>query len=191
LKSSEIERQIIEVGGRIVDKMKLAIDALRAEDWPQVKAIYQQGLETGNATFETMVPDWTAWNQNHRPDCRLVARLGQRVVAWAALSPVSKREVYSGVAEVSIYVAQADRGRGIGRILMRALIREAEDAGIWTLQASIFPENNASILLHERHGFRQIGRRQRIARLYGIWRDVVLMERRSERVGIDLKVTSG
>jgi L-amino acid N-acyltransferase YncA len=166
------------------------IDTMREEDWPQIRAIYQEGLETRNATFETTLPEWNRWNQSHRPDCRLVARQGARVLAWAALSPVSQRKVYAGVAEVSIYVTQVKRGRGIGRALMQALIYEAEQAGIWTLQASIFPENVASILLHERYGFRQVGRRQRIARLHGVWRDVVLLERRSARVGLEPELES-
>ena len=155
------------------------------QDWEQVQTIYIEGLATGNATFETKAPDWEAWNSNHLPHCRLVARQGETVLGWAALTPVSSRVVYAGVAEVSIYVGAAHRGQRLGHTLLAALITESEANGIWTLQASIFPENVASIQVHLRHGFREMGRRERIAQLHGVWRDTVILERRSTIVGIE------
>ena len=160
------------------------IDSMTSQDWPQVQAIYKEGLTTGNATFETEVPEWAAWNSKHLPHCRLVARQDDTVLGWAALSPVSTRAVYAGVAEVSIYISTNYRGQRIGHALMSALIAESERNGIWTLQASIFPENVASIQLHLRHGFRELGRRERIAQLHGVWRDTVILERRSHIVGV-------
>ena len=164
--------------------MNYVIDQMRASDWEQVRAIYLEGIRTGDATFETEAPSWERWDEAHLPFARLVMRDlvrhdGEQVLGWAALSPVSKREVYRGVAEVTVYVAEAARGRGIGRALLEALIEESERNGIWTLQASIFPENTASVELHRRCGFREVGRRERIARLHGIWRDTLLFERRS------------
>ncbi|MGI8744656.1 MAG: GNAT family N-acetyltransferase [Bryobacteraceae bacterium] len=152
---------------------------MTASDWHSVRRIYREGLETGNATFETTCPEWEDWNARHHPFGRLIARRGDAVVGWAALSPVSARAVYAGVAEVSIYVAEADRGKGTGAALLDALASASEQAGVWTLQASIFPENTASIALHQKHGFRVVGRRERIGRLHGLWRDTVLLERRS------------
>lgn len=154
-------------------------------DWPAVRAIYEEGMATGHATFETSAPEWDAWNAARLPDCRLVARDGDRLIGWAALSPVSSRCVYSGVAEVSIYVAAAARGCGVGRALLLALIEASEAAGIWTLQAGIFPENEASVALHQSCGFRVVGRRERLGRHHGVWRDSLLLERRSNRVGVD------
>jgi phosphinothricin acetyltransferase len=165
--------------------------------WPGVREIYREGIATGNATFETELPDWEDWDSKHRQDCRFVALdsnerafdgppvdlTSRRVLGWAALSPVSTRRVYSGVAEVSIYVAAAARGTGVGKSLLQALIAESELHGIWTLQAGIFPENVASIALHKSCGFRKIGVRRRIGKLGERWRDVVLMERRSPVVG--------
>ena len=136
------------------------------------------------ATFETEAPAWERWDATHRPGERFVARESTTVLGWAALSPVSDRCVYGGVAEVSVYVAAAARGRGVGLALLRRLIDASEDAGVWTLQAGIFPENRASVVLHERCGFRQVGRRERIGTMQGVWRDVLLLERRSERVGV-------
>ena len=155
-----------------------------SDHWPTVREIYGQGIATGNATFETELPDWEKWDHSHRKDCRLVAveTSGSQVVGWAALSPVSNRHVYRGVAEVSVYVASSARGRGIAKALLRALIRESEAAGIWTLQAGIFPENAASITVHKSCGFREVGVRQKIGSLNGIWRDVLLLERRSSIV---------
>lgn len=149
------------------------------EDWPEVSRIYRQGITTGDATFETEVPDWKTWDAAHLSACRFTINLDGKIVGWAALSPVSGRCVYGGVAEVSIYIDAAHRGRGLGKLLLDILIRESEAQGIWTLQAGIFPENIASIHLHKNCGFREVGRRERIGRLNGFWRDVVLMERRS------------
>jgi phosphinothricin acetyltransferase len=164
--------------------VKLVTEELRPEDWPAVRAIYEEGIATGNATFETQVPDWEDWDANHLQDCRLVARMGGQIVGWGALSPVSGRCVYAGVTEVSVYVAAAARGQGIGKRLLRALIAVSEQQGIWTLQAGVFPENEASIALHKSCDFRKVGTRARIGQLKGVWRDVVLLERRSEIVGI-------
>ena len=148
-------------------------------DWEQVRSIYLEGVREGNSTFESSAPSWEAWDEAHHKTPRLVMRSGDRVLGWAALSPVSKRRVYSGVAEVSVYVTQSARGKGIGRVLLEALIEESERAGIWTLQASIFPENVASIELHLKCGFREVGKRERIAMLNGLWRDTILLERRA------------
>ena len=156
-----------------------------AEDWSQVRAIYQEGIATGHATFETTAPDWQQWDAGHLTDCRLVARNGEKILGWAALSAVSRRQVYAGVAEVSVYVAADARGQGLGNRLMAELIAASKPCGIWTLQSSIFPENQASVALHLKYGFREVGRRQRIAKLQGHWRDTVLLERRSRTVGID------
>jgi L-amino acid N-acyltransferase YncA len=160
------------------------IETMSAGDWPAVQTIYEEGIATGEATFETNVPGWEEWDQNHLPDCRLVARRQGRVVGWAALTPVSRRRVYAGVAEVSLYVAASARGQGVGKALLEALVRASEEAGVWTLQAGIFPENTASIGLHSACGFRTVGIRERLGQLRGVWRDVVLMERRSEVVGL-------
>lgn len=161
----------------------MEIDELLASDWPAVRRIYEEGIATGNATFETQSPEWEDWDRAHRPAPRLVAREDGRVVGWAALSPVSARRVYAGVAEVSVYVGESVRGRGAGRALLEELIARSERLGVWTLQAGIFPENPASLALHERCGFRVVGRRERIGRLHGRWRDVLLLERRSPAVG--------
>jgi phosphinothricin acetyltransferase len=150
------------------------------DDWPAVAAIYAEGLEAG--TFETEVPSWEAWDEVHLASPRLVARVDGAVSGWAALSPVSRRAVYRGVAEDSVYVASAARGTGVGRALLTELVRRADEAGIWTIQAGCFPENAASIRLHESCGFRVVGTRERIGRREGVWRDVVLLERRSPAV---------
>ncbi|MDP9258894.1 MAG: N-acetyltransferase family protein [Actinomycetota bacterium] len=152
-------------------------------DWPAVAAIYAEGIATGNATFEVAVPGYVAWDAAHLAAHRLVARAEGGVVGWAALGAYSRREVYRGVAEETIYVAERARGQGIGGVLLRALIADAERAGIWTLQAGIFRENAASLALHERCGFRIVGTRERIGKMGDTWRDVVLMERRSTAVG--------
>jgi phosphinothricin acetyltransferase len=162
----------------------ITIDAMSPEDWDAVRAIYSQGIATGNATFEKAVPDWDQWNNGHLARCRLVARSAGEVLAWAALSPVSNRCVYGGVAEASLYVRERSRGKGVGRALLAALIEASEAAGIWTLQAGIFPENAASLELVKRHGFRVVGIRERLGSMNGRWRDVVLLERRSSKVGI-------
>jgi len=160
------------------------IEAMQETDWPAVRTIYQEGIATGQATFETAAPEWEVWNAGHRHDCRLVARQETQVIGWAALSPVSRRAVYRGVAEVSVYVAAAVRGKGVGRALLIALIEASEAAGVWTLQASIFSENEASVALHLSHGFRAVGRRERIGLHHGVWRDTLMLERRSSRVGV-------
>jgi L-amino acid N-acyltransferase YncA len=150
-----------------------------------VREIYLAGILSGDATFETAAPSWEKWNTAHLSFARLVACRGTEVTAWAALSAVSTRPAYSGVAEVSVYVASNCRGQGYGRALLTALISESEKNGIWTLQASIFPENLASISLHKAGGFREVGRRERIAKLNGVWRNTVLLERRSSLIGSD------
>ena len=165
----------------------VAIDGMTAADWPAVRRIYEDGIATGNATFQTAAPSWEAWDVAHLATCRLVARdagppIGP-VVGWAALSPVSARPVYAGVAEVSVYIAAEARGRGVGRALLARLIEESERDGRWTLQAGVFPENRQSLALHERAGFRIVGRREAIGCLHGRWRDVLLVERRSAVVG--------
>jgi L-amino acid N-acyltransferase YncA len=155
------------------------IRALTAEDWPEVEAIYAAGIATGDATFETAPPSWREFDAGRLVEHRFVAVEDGKVVGWAAVSPTSSRECYAGVVEHSVYVAEHARGRGVGRRLMEALIASAEAAGIWTIQTSIFPENAASVALHEGLGFRVVGRRERIARLDGVWRDTLLLERRS------------
>ena len=156
---------------------------MQPDDWPAVREIYAQGIATGNATFETEVPGWEKWDSGHLRECRLVARDGTSLLGWAALSPVSARRVYAGVAEVSVYVASEARGRRVGKTLLQALIDESENAGVWTLQAGIFPENAASLGLHKAFGFREVGVRRRIGKLGDCWRDVVFLERRSSKVG--------
>lgn len=156
---------------------------MRDDDWTEVRRIYGEGIATGNATFETEIPSWEAWNAAHRRDCRLVVRDGANLLGWAALTPVSGRCVYGGVADLSVYIAAAARGRGVGRALLTSLIQESEHQGIWTLQAGIFPENEASLRLHRALGFRDVGRRERIGAMSGAWRDVMLLERRSAVVG--------
>jgi L-amino acid N-acyltransferase YncA len=160
------------------------IDTMKDNDWEQVRSIYLEGIATGDATFETAAPPWERWDASHLPSCRLVARAGDIVTGWAALSPVSNRCVYGGVAEVSIYIGNKYRGLGLGRALLTSLIAESEKNGLWTLQAGIFPENKASIDLHKRCGFREVGRRERIGEMDGRWRDTLLLERRSSVVGI-------
>jgi phosphinothricin acetyltransferase len=166
--------------------MTLSVEKLLPEHWPGVSAVYEEGLATGDATFETEAPGWERWNASHLRACRLVALAeGNRVAGWAALSPVSARSVYAGVAEVSVYVGAEFRGRGVGRALLSTLVRESEAEGIWTLQAGIFPENVASVELHKACGFREVGRRERVGKLKGRWRDTVLLERRSRTAGVD------
>jgi L-amino acid N-acyltransferase YncA len=172
--------------------MSCQITTLHREDWPAVREIYREGIATGNATFETELPSWEKWDSAHRQDCRLVAR--ERIAeatspdqnavrGFAALSSVSVRPVYAGVAEVSVYVAASARGRGIGKALLQTLVDESEAHGIWTLQAGIFPENVASIALHKSCGFCEVGIRRRIGKLGDTWRDVLLLERRSSTAG--------
>jgi L-amino acid N-acyltransferase YncA len=166
-------------------KTECVIDEMNAADWEQARAIYVEGIKTGHATLETEAPGWERWNSNHLPHCRLVARANETLLGWAALSPVSTRRVYSGVAEVSVYVAERIRGSGVGRRLLCALVTCSEEHGIWTLQAGILAENASSLKLHGACGFREVGRRERIGKLGGVWRDVILMERRSEVTGLE------
>jgi phosphinothricin acetyltransferase len=165
--------------------MTFMVEKMLTRHWEEVRAIYTEGLATGDATFETEAPAWERWDASHHTFCRLVALEGARVAGWAALSPVSRRKVYEGVAEVSVYVGSSFRGRGLGRALLSSLVAESEANGVWTLQASIFPENVASVELHRACGFREVGRRERIAQRDGRWRDTVLLERRSRTVGVD------
>jgi phosphinothricin acetyltransferase len=159
------------------------IRPLLSADWPAVVRIYREGIETGNATFEVEPPTWEDWDASHLRAGRLVAEIAGGVVGWVALSPVSRRQVYRGVAEPSIYVADKARGRGVGLELMSAMVEASESAGIWTLQTAIFPENTASVSLHQRFGFRVVGIRERIGNHNGRWRDTWLLERRSETAG--------
>lgn len=163
----------------------VAIERMRPEDWEAVRAIYLEGIATGQATFETDAPQWEEWDSAHLPFARLVARDGDAVLGWAALGTVSRRRAYAGVAEVSVYVAISLRGQGVGGSLLESLITESEANGIWTLQAVMFPENQASLALHRRAGFREVGRRARIGKLKGEWRDTILLERRSLKIGTD------
>lgn len=164
---------------------QLTIAPLQAGDWDRVKEIYLEGIATGNATFETAAPAWEQWDAAHLSFARLTARQDGNLIAWAALSPVSQRCVYGGVAEVSVYVSTCSRRSGVGRKLLQALIDESEQNGIWTLQAGMFPENTGSLALHRSCGFREVGRRQRIGKMNGIWRDTILLERRSAVVGAE------
>ena len=163
--------------------LPIAIEPLVAHHWDAVRSVYLQGIATGNATFQQTAPDWNEWDASHLRACRMVARSGQEVVGWGALTPVSDRPVYHGVAEVSVYVAEAVRGCGVGAKLMAKLISESEAEGIWTLQAGIFPENAASLKLHTNAGFRIVGTRSRLGCMNGRWRDVALLERRSCTAG--------
>jgi phosphinothricin acetyltransferase len=156
------------------------------DDWPAVRAIYMEGIASGISTFEVDTPDWENWDQAHRQNCRLVALSTEnQILGWAALSQISKRSAYHGVAEVSIYISETARGKGVGKLLLTRLVDASEKDGIWTLQAGIIAENEASIQLHTACGFRMVGRRERISKLNGIWHDTVLMERRSLIIGLD------
>lgn len=164
--------------------MAPTLRAMRDSDWDSVRAIYEAGIATGQATFETEAPSWERWNAKHLTATRLVAEQSGQVLGWAALSAVSDRCVYAGVAEVSVYVAEAARGKGIGRQLLEALVRASETAGIWTLQAGIFPENAASVAIHTACGFRIVGTRERLGQHHGRWRDALFLERRSSVAGV-------
>jgi phosphinothricin acetyltransferase len=170
------------LGNLLKKSSKIKIDKMHYDDWPSVKTIYEEGIATKNATFETEVPEWNEWDKEHLKTCRIVARNGQSVFGWAALSPVSGRCIYSGVAEVSVYVSSQHRGYGTGKLLLTKLIEKSEKTDIWTLQAGIFPENQTSIGLHKNLGFREVGIREKIGKLDGIWRDVILLERRSKHI---------
>jgi L-amino acid N-acyltransferase YncA len=164
------------------ESRKVILRDLRSEDWPAVRAIYEEGMRGGNATFETEPPSWERWDGTHS-ELRLVAERDGVIVGWAAVSPVSDRCCYEGVGDVSVYVAEAARGSGVGRALLGELVQLSEQAGYWTLNAGVFPENEASIRLHNACGFREVGVRDRLGQLHGVWRDVVLLERRSTLVG--------
>jgi L-amino acid N-acyltransferase YncA len=164
--------------GTDVDTETVVVRSMRDEDWPGVRAVYIQGIATGNATFETEAPSFERWSNSHLADQRFVAVRGEGVVGWAALSPVSDRCAYAGVAEVSVYVGEKARGERIGRRLLETLIASADAAQIWTIQTGIFPENTASVQLHLRCGFRVVGTRERLGQLHGRWRDVLFLERR-------------
>ncbi|MBN1613901.1 MAG: N-acetyltransferase [Deltaproteobacteria bacterium] len=171
--------------------MTVTISEMTEADWPAVSAIYQEGIDTGDATFQKEPPEtWQEWRSGKMNPCSIVAREKGRTVGWAALNPVSNRSCYTGVAEVSLYVAQESRGRGLGSQLLRSLIDKSEACGVWTLQAGIFPENEASLHVHRKHGFRDVGIREKLGRmefgpLKGRWRDVILLERRSALTGTD------
>lgn len=164
--------------------MDCIIEPMKPEDWNAVRRIYEEGIATGNATFETQAPEWSAWDEKHLQSCRLVARKNGEVVGWSALSPVSSRPVYAGVAEESVYIAASVRGQGIGKMLLQAVVDESEREGIWMLQTGIFPENAASIALHKAVGFREVGYRERIGCMNGVWRNVIFLERRSKIAGV-------
>ena len=161
----------------------LTIGALVPGDWEAVRRIFVEGIESGNATFETDAPTWEKWDSDHLLAPRLVARQDGAIIGWGVLSPVSGRCVYAGVAEISLYVAAESRGKGVGTALLEVLVPASEAEGIWTLQAGIFPENLASLAVHLRCGFREVGRRERLGKHAGVWRDVILLERRSPNVG--------
>lgn len=163
-----------QVGG-----VRAELRQLEADDWPAVREIFRQGMRAGLATFEVEAPTWQAWDATHHARHRLVAEIGDRVVGWATLAPVSSRRVYAGVAEDSVYVANDAQGRGVGGALLSALVAGAEAVGIWTIEAGVFPENGASIAMHQRCGFRIVGVREKLGRRDGLWRDVLLLERRS------------
>jgi L-amino acid N-acyltransferase YncA len=175
---------VLELDVRPVDTLapppSVELRPLQPDDWPAVADIYWEGMRSGLATFETEVPSWETWDATHLRGHRLVADLLGEVVGWAALAPASSRPCYRGVAENSVYVARQARRLGIGRKLLEALIAGAERAGIWTIQTAIFPENRASLVLHERCGFRVVGTRERIGKRDGVWRDTIFLERRSE-----------
>ena len=162
----------------------MEIRNIEAKHFSQMANIYLEGIATGIATFQTEAPDWDEWDNNHLSNCRRAVFTDEQMAGWAALSPVSSRCVYAGVAEVSIYMAAKYRGKGIGKLLLLDLIKQSEQAGFWTLQSGIFPNNIASIKLHEQCGFRQIGYREKIGKKDGIWHDNIIMERRSKLIGV-------
>jgi len=162
----------------------MQIQTMLPSHWPSVKKIYEEGIATGNATFQTAAPEWEEWDNAHVKTSRLIAEENNEIVGWAALTAVSGRCVYAGVAEISVYVAADARGKGIGKKLLQALINSSEQNNFWTLQAGIFPENKGSIKIHEDCGFRVIGNREKIGQMNGLWRDTVLLERRSKTIGI-------
>jgi L-amino acid N-acyltransferase YncA len=164
--------------------MEVALRTMIKNDWPQIAEIYKQGIKTRNATFETEIPTWDKWNSTHIQNCRIVATIENLIVGWAALVPVSARKVYSGVGEISIYISNKFKGQRIGTKLLEKLIVESENEGFWTLQSVIFPENTISIKMHQDNGFRIVGYREKIGQLDGIWRNTILLERRSNKIGL-------
>ena len=164
--------------------MNVLFRHMTKDDWDSVSEIYREGIETGHATFEKDIPTWYEWNNGHLERCRIIAEVEHEIVGWAALSPVSRRPVYAGVSEVSVYISEKHKGQKTGTRLLEKLILESENEGIWTLQASIFRENRASLKIHENLGFRQVGYREKIGKMNGIWRDTILLERRSKKVGV-------
>lgn len=167
----------------VVKTITMQIIPLTSLHWEAVKKIYEEGIATGNATFQQEAPDWNDWNNSHVEKPRLVCLIDDQVAGWAAITPVSGRCVYAGVGEVSVYVSEYARGNGIGKKLLQALIEQSEQENFWTLQAGIFPENHASIAIHQQAGFRVIGIREKIGKMHGAWRDTVLLERRSQIAG--------
>jgi L-amino acid N-acyltransferase YncA len=167
----------------VVQSTAITIEALRPDHWPAVARVYEDGIATRNATFETEVPTWDAWDSSHLPEHRFVALCDGEVVGWTAVSPVSGRCCYAGVVENSVYVAESARGQGVGRRLLEELIASTEAAGIWTIEAGMFPENEGSIRLHQATGFETVGTHKRLGKLDGVWRDVLMLERRSPSVG--------
>lgn len=164
---------------------EIEIKYMTIEDWETVAEIYKQGVDTGNATFQQEIPTWDAWNDAHLKTCRLIATINKEIAGWAALSPISERCIYAGVAEVSVYVSDKHKGKRVGTKLLESLIKASEKEQIWTLQAGIFPENIASISLHNKLGFRVVGVREKIGKLNGVWRDTVVLEKRSTITGMD------
>jgi len=160
----------------------ISIEQMKASHWRDVKRIYEEGIQTGNATFEQQSPDWETWNKNHLEHSRIVALVDDEVAGWAALTAVSGRCIYAGVGEISVYVAEKFRGQKIGNALLQELVKQSEQNNIWTLQAGIFPENTGSIKIHENNGFRTVGYREKIGQMNGVWRNTVLMERRSNKI---------
>ena len=155
------------------------------QHWEAVKTIYEEGIATGNATFQTTAPNWQEWDNAHIKTCRIIATEKDEVLGWAALTSVSSRCVYAGVAEVSVYVAANARGKNIGTLLLKELVHQSDEVGYWTLQSGIFPENKASIYIHEKNGFRMVGYREKIGKMGNLWRDNISLERRSSKIGID------
>lgn len=158
---------------------------MQPQHWSEVKKIYEEGIATGQATFQQSAPEWEEWNRNHLTVCRIVAKDKDTILGWAALTPVSGRPVYAGVAEVSVYIGSKARGKGLGKQLLEQLVGESEMQNIWTLQAGIFPENTPSIKIHKACGFRILGIREKIGKMNGTWRDTILMERRSKKIGVN------
>ena len=165
--------------------MNITFREMKATDWMSVAEIYKEGIETGIATFQQIVPTWEEWNAAHVLDCRIVAEIDNEISGWAALSSVSARAVYSGVAEVSVYVGNKYREQQIGTKLLESIIHESECHGYWTLQSGIFPENSASIAIHKKSGFREIGYREKVAKMNNVWRNTILFERRSTVTGVE------